>query len=48
MKRVIIWVDSKSDKVEEVREKLKKFLSSMGLRYTIVEVSEIMEPEDSK
>lgn len=48
MKRVIIWVDSKSKDVEEVREKLKKFLGSIGLRYTIVQVCELKETENDK
>ena len=48
MKRIIVWVDSKSDNVEQAREELKKFLSSFGIRYTIVEVCELIEPEDGK
>jgi len=48
MKRIIVWVDSKSDNVEQARERLKKFLSSLGLRYTIVEVCELIEPKDGK
>jgi len=48
MKRIIVWVDSKSDKVEQARERLKKFLRLAGLRYTIVEVCEFIEPEADK
>jgi len=48
MKRIIVWVDSKSDDVEQACERLKKFLSSTGLRYTIVEVCELIEPEDGE
>jgi len=47
MKRIIVWVDAKTN-VEQVRERLKKFLSLAGLRYTIVEVCELIEPEDGK
>jgi len=48
MKRIIVWVDSKSDNVEQARERLKEFLSSLELRYTIVEECELIEPEDGK
>jgi len=48
MKRIIVWVDSKSDNVEQAREALKKFLSLAGLRYMIVETCELIEPEDGK
>ena len=48
MKRIIVWVDSKNDDVEQVRKRLKKFLNSMGVRHTIVEVCELIEPEDGK
>jgi len=48
MKRIIVWVDSKGDNVKRALEELKKFLSSAGLRYTIVEVCELIESEDSK
>lgn len=48
MKRIIVWVDIKSDDVEQVRERIKKFLRSIGLRHTIVEVCEIRELGESK
>jgi len=48
MKRIIVWVDSKNDNIEQARERLKEFLSSVGLRYTIVETCELIEPEDGK
>jgi len=48
MKRIIVWVDSKSDNVKRALEELKKFLSSLGLRQTIVEICELIEPEDGK
>lgn len=48
MKRIIVWIDSKDDSVEQVREKLEEFLAQIGLRYKIVEECELIEPEDGK
>ncbi len=48
MKRITVWIDTKNDSVEEVREKLKEFLVQMGLRHRIVEPCELIEPDDNK
>jgi hypothetical protein len=48
MKRIIVWVNSKSEGIEEVRKRLEKLLRSMGLRYTIVETCEVRELEDAQ
>jgi hypothetical protein len=48
MKRIIIWLDSKNEKVDKTLENLKKLLSSTGLDYTIVDVCEISEQGDRK
>jgi hypothetical protein len=47
MKRIIIWVDAKNKKVGQTIEDIKRFLSSVGLKYNIVDVCEIAEG-DSK
>jgi hypothetical protein len=48
MKRIIIWVDTKNRKVGQTIENIKKFLSSAGLKYNIVDVCEVAELGDSK
>jgi hypothetical protein len=48
MKRITVWVDSKNDDTKKVCKRLKKLLSSMELRNTIVEVSELAESGESK
>lgn len=48
MKRIIVWVDAKNRKVGQTLENLKKFLSSAGLQYSIVDVCELAEPGDDK
>jgi hypothetical protein len=48
LKRITVWIDSKNDSVEQVRERLKEFLAQTGLRYKIVETCELIEPEESK
>ncbi len=45
MKRVTLWIDSKDETVEQVRKKLGDFLARMGLRYKIVDTSELIESE---
>jgi hypothetical protein len=45
MKRIIVWIDSKDEAVEQVREKLKDYLSAQGLQYKILESSELIETE---
>jgi len=47
MKRIVVWVDVKSEEFEKVLKKLKKSLSSMGIKYNIVEVCELI-PRDTK
>jgi len=47
MKRIVIWVDVKSREFEQVLEKLKESLSSIGIKYSIVEVCEL-KPGDTK
>lgn len=48
MKRITVWIDSKNDSVEQLREKLKEFLAQNGLRYKILETCEIIEPGEGK
>jgi len=48
VRRMIFWIDIKSDSVEQVREKLKEFLARIGLRYKIVETCELIEPGDKE
>lgn len=48
MKRITVWIDTKNESVEQIREKLKKFLAEMRLRYKIVEICELREPGDDK
>jgi len=48
MKRIMICVDSKSDSVEGIRDKLKEVFSELGLPYRIVEICELIEQEESK
>ena len=48
MKRITVWIDCKEDDVERVRKEIEKFLSSMGLRYKIVDVSELRWDGDTK
>lgn len=48
MKRIIIWVDSKSEKVDKTLENLRKLLSSTGLKYSIIDVCELAEQGDDK
>ena len=47
MKRIVIWVDVKNEETEQVLKKLKKSLSSVGIKYSIVEMCELM-PRDTK
>jgi hypothetical protein len=42
MKRIVIWIDVKSEEVEKVLKRLKKSLSSVGIKYSVVEVCELM------
>ena len=48
MKRITVWIDCKEDDVERVRKGLEKFLSSIGLWYKIVDVSELIGVRDTK
>jgi truncated hemoglobin YjbI len=48
MKRIIIWVDIKNEEFEQVLEKFKKSLNSMGIKYSIVDVHELIEQADTK
>jgi hypothetical protein len=43
MKRIIVWVDTENRKVGQTIENLKKFLSSAGLHYSVVDICEIAE-----
>ena len=42
MKRIVIWIDVKSEEFEQVLKKLKDSLSSIGIKYSIVEVCELV------
>jgi len=48
MKRITVWIYSKSDSAEQVSEKLREFLAQMGLRHMIVETCELVENGDNK
>jgi len=48
MKRIIIWVDVKSEEFEQVLKKLKESLNSMGIKYSIVDVHELIKLGDTK
>jgi hypothetical protein len=48
VKRIIVWIDSRDDSVEQVLEKLKEFLAQTGLRYKIVDTCELIELKESK
>jgi len=48
MKRIIIWVDVKSEEFEQVLKKLKGSLNSMGVKYSIVDVHELIKLGDTK
>jgi hypothetical protein len=48
VKRITVWIDSKDNSVEQVRERLKGFLAQNGLRYKIVETCALIEPGESK
>ena len=48
MKRIIIWVDVKSEDFEQVLKKLKESLNSMGIKYSIVDVHELIKLGDTK
>lgn len=48
LKRITVWIDSKNDTVEKALEKLKEFLVLNGLKYKIVEICELIEPEEGK
>jgi hypothetical protein len=45
VKRIIVWIDSKDDVVEQVGKSLKNLLSSLELKYKIVDIGEIVEKE---
>jgi hypothetical protein len=47
MKRILIWVDVKNEEFGQVLKKLKESLNSIGIKYSIVEVCELM-PGDTK
>ena len=47
MKRILIWVDVKNEEFGQALKKLKKSLNSIGIKYSIVEVCELM-PGDTK
>jgi len=44
---MVIWVDVKSEEFEKVLKKLKESLNSIGAKYSIVEVCELI-PGDTK
>jgi hypothetical protein len=48
MKRIVIWVDIKSEEFEQVVKKLKKSLDSMGVKYSIVDMHELIELGETK
>jgi len=48
VKRITVWIDSRSDTVEQVQEKLKGFLVQSGIRYKIVEICELIEPGENQ
>jgi hypothetical protein len=43
MKRIIVWVDTENMKVGQTLQSLKKFLSSAGVQYSVVDICEIAE-----
>jgi hypothetical protein len=47
MKRIVISIDVKNEEIDQVLKKLKKSLGSVGIRYSIVEMCELM-PRDTK
>jgi predicted DNA-binding transcriptional regulator len=47
MKRILIWVDVKNEELEQVLKKLKESLNSIGVKYNIVDVYELIV-EDTK
>jgi hypothetical protein len=47
MKRIVVWVDVESGEFEKVLKKLKGSLGSVGIKYSIVEMCEII-PGDTK
>jgi 2'-5' RNA ligase len=42
MKRIVIWIDVKNEEVEQLLKKLKESLTPSGIKYSIVEVCELM------
>lgn len=48
MKRLIVWIDCRKERVEKVLEKLKESLTQIGVRYTKVETCELGELEDAQ
>jgi hypothetical protein len=45
VKRIIIWIDSKDDVVEQVGKSIKSLLSGLELKYKIVDIGELVEKE---
>jgi len=48
MKRIIVWVDTKNTDVGQTLENLKKFLSSAGLNYSIIDICELAKLGEDK
>jgi len=48
MKRVIIWIDSKNDKLDQVMMKIRKSLNSFKVNYSIVDISELRDMGEDK
>jgi hypothetical protein len=46
VKRITVWIDSRDESVEQVREELKKYLAKAGLTYKILENSELIGSEN--
>lgn len=46
MKRTIVWIDSTEQDAHQIRERLKDYLFRIGVKATIFEACEVMEPEN--
>jgi hypothetical protein len=48
MKRIIIWVDVKDKECEQILERLKESLNSLGVEYSIVDVHDLVKLGETK
>jgi exonuclease VII small subunit len=47
LKRIVLWVDSKNEELEQVLNTFKKSLDSIKVGYNIVDVIDLTKVEDS-